>query len=89
MQWRQIVFYCKLAEFSVGFSADSGSCFSGRSYFCQRPEQSHSIQGERNPALQVSVVESTVARMGSVKEETLSVHGTLNKGHRCVLTHCI
>lgn len=41
---------------------------------------------ERYPVLQFSVAEYPAARTGSVKEEMLSVHGTLSKGHICILT---
>lgn len=66
---------------------DSGPRFSERNYFCQRPKHSHSIQGD--PELQVSVAEYPAARMGSVKEEMLSLHGTLSKGRICILSQRI
>lgn len=47
------------------------------------------VYKERDPALQVSVAEYPVARMGSVKEEMLSVHGTQSKGPICILTQHI
>lgn len=45
------------------------------------------VYKERDSALEVSVAEYPVARMGSVEEEMLSVRGTWSKGHIWILTH--
>lgn len=47
------------------------------------------VYKERNSALQVGVAEYPVARTDSVKKEMLSVHGTLSKGHICILSQRI